>query len=39
MSFALRVLVNALAIWVAAWILPGMRLTADPSVVPERERR
>ncbi len=33
MSFLLRVLVNALAIWVAAWILPGMELTADPSVV------
>ena len=33
MSFLLRVLVNALAIWVAAWILPGMQLTADPSVV------
>lgn len=33
MSFLLRVLVNAVAIWVAAWILPGMELTADPSVV------
>jgi putative membrane protein len=33
MSFLLRVLVNALALWVAAWILPGMQLTADPSVV------
>ena len=33
MSFLLRVLVNALAIWVASWILPGMQLTADPSVV------
>lgn len=33
MSFLLRVLVNALAIWVAAWILPGMNIAADPSVV------
>ena len=33
MSFLLRVLVNALAIWVAAWILPGMGIAADPSVV------
>ena len=33
MSFLLRVLVNALAIWVAAWILPGMAIAADPSVV------
>ena len=33
MSFLLRVLVNALAIWVAAWILPGMGIVADPSVV------
>jgi putative membrane protein len=33
MSFLLRVLVNAFAIWVAAWILPGMQLAADPSVV------
>jgi putative membrane protein len=33
MSFLLRVLVNALAIWVAAWILPGMGISADPSVV------
>lgn len=33
MSFLLRVLVNALAIWVAAWILPGMGIAADASVV------
>lgn len=33
MSVLLRVLVNALAIWVAAWILPGMGIAADPSVV------
>ena len=33
MSFLLRVLVNALAIWVAAWLLPGMGIEADPSVV------
>ena len=33
MSFLLRVLVNALAIWVAAWILPGMGIAADQSVV------
>ena len=33
MSFLLRVLVNALALWVAAWILPGMGIAADPSVV------
>jgi putative membrane protein len=33
MSFLLRVLVNAFAIWVAAWILPGMGIAADPSVV------
>lgn len=33
MSFLLRVLVNALAIWVAAWILPGMGIAADSSVV------
>lgn len=33
MAFLLRVLVNALAIWVAAWSLPGMQLTADPSAV------
>jgi putative membrane protein len=33
MSFLLRVLVNALAIWVAAWILPGMGIAADPAVV------
>ena len=33
MSFLLRVLVNALAIWLAAWILPGMDIAADPAVV------
>lgn len=33
MPFLLRVLVNALALWVAAWLLPGMAITADPSVV------
>ena len=33
MSVVLRVLVNALAIWVAAWILPGMDIAADPAVV------
>ena len=33
MSFLLRVLVNAVALWAAAWLLPGMQITADPSVV------
>ncbi|MHC5559698.1 phage holin family protein [Kocuria sp. U4B] len=33
MSFLLRVLVNALALWAAAWLLSGMRITAEPSVV------
>ena len=33
MSFLLRVLVNALAIWVAAWLLPGMGIAAGSSVV------
>lgn len=33
MSFLLRVLVNAVALWAAAWLLPGMEITAGPSVV------
>ncbi|QCU77052.1 phage holin family protein [Citricoccus sp. SGAir0253] len=38
MRFLLRVIVNALALWVAAWLLPGMdvhareAVTGDPTV-------
>lgn len=33
MPFLVRVLVNAAALWAAAWLLPGMTIEADPSVV------